>query len=404
MPRIAINDRILQSLKTNKSCEDFWDLALTGFVIRVRSSGKKTFEIVYRSNSGKRGRYKIGKVGLISLAEARSKARTLLCSIEQGSNPAAERRAHRAAETFAELFEDYLNFHAKPKLKARSIADIEYNFRSVILPAFGKRRVADIKRADVIRLIEGIGITRLAPVRSNHIRSMLTGIFNFAVQREIVTASPCVGLPAKFKETSRTRVLSDAEIKIFWSVTESQAPVIRDLFRMLLLLGQRSYETRQMAWAQIKEGIWTIPASVTKAGREQRIPLPKLALEILARNRNNSPVVFPVEGAAIKWIQKASYRIRDEMSRELGGNSLPWTPHDLRRTCATGLERLGIAPAVIAEVLNHSKSVNHGVTGRYTRHDFLQEKKAALMRWSGWLESIIHPCEEDRITCIAAPQ
>ena len=385
MPTINFTDRSIRALKTDLEREDYWDSGLPGFVARVYSSSRKNYEVIYRTESGRRARIKVGDAKLVSLADAKKKAKQILVQVGKGEDPAKRKQTLRAARTFAELSDRYLETHCIPNLRPRSVQDIEYTLRSELLPAWGHLKVHDISRADIIAVIESIGVKRNAPVRANHVRAVITGIFSFAIQRGVIEVSPCVGLPRKYREVSRSHFLSDKEIIQLRRATALEEPVMRDLIRVLLLLGQRSGETRQMKWEQIEAGVWRIPASVTKNKHEHLVPLPLSVQKILKAHRDNdSEYVFPSrQGGPLKWIQKANYRIHENMPK-----ANPWTIHDLRRTCATGMEQLGISDSVITAVLNHTKTAKIGVTGRYARHKFLDEKGDALQKWVEYVESL----------------
>lgn len=385
MPIVNLTDRTIRSLKTNKYREDFWDQNPKGFVIRVYQDGRKRYGVIYRTQLGRRGRFDIGDASLMGLADARIKAKDILRQVEKGTDPSARKKEIRVAETFNELADSYLELHAVPHLKPRSIQDIKQALKSKLRPVWGHRKVIDISRKDIIALIERIGVKDKAPVAANHTRSVITGIFTFALQRDIIQTSPCVGLPKKYKETPRARVLTDEEIISFWLATEKEQPLIRDLFRILLLTGQRSGETRQMRWDHIVDNTWIIPNNLTKNNQEQSVPLPLQVQQILSNRENESELVFPsFTGEPLKWMYCANERIRKEMK-----STVPWRVHDLRRTCATGLERLNISDSVIAAILNHTKIGRIGVTGRYARHGFEDEKRRALQMWAGYVFDVL---------------
>jgi integrase len=393
MPSVRLTQKFIQSAKTKKIQEDFWDEGLPGFVLRVFKTGKKSYNVTFRTDSRRRGRYNIGDASIVSLVDARAKAREIRLSVEKGEDPSRRRRDLRSANTFKELGKLYLELYCVPRLRPRSVKDIEYALNSHLYPAWGEMKVADIKRSDVITLIERLGVKRKTPVLANHIRSAITGIFRFALERDIVETSPCVGLPRKFSETARARVLTDEEIVEFWKATDKEHHTVRDLFRILLLLGQRSGETRQMRWDQIKGDVWVIPSSITKNKQEQVIPLPTEVQKILALRSKDEDLVFPsLNGQPLKWIYWANERLRVTMK-----STTPWRVHDLRRTCATGLEKLGLSDSVISAVLNHNKISRLGVTGRYARHGFVEEKQSALQVWSDFIMRLIKQKNRARI-------
>jgi integrase len=303
-------------------------------------------------------------------------------------DPAQAKRERREADTFAEVCDDFLRLHAEPKLRPESVRQARRIIERELKPLWGPLKAQDVRRRDVIDLIDGIAIERGHRVLANRVRATVSSIFTFALRREVVEASPCMGLPEKFAERPRERTLTDDEIREFWRSTGEEAPVIRDLFRLLLLLGQRSGETRAMVWEHIRDNLWYIPAGLTKNNQEQVVPLPAIALHILLQHqRDGRTGVFVTRGSRpVQFIQKAKARIAARMGRG------DWTAHDLRRTCASGLERLGVSEAVIASVLNHSKAARQGVTAVYVRHRFLDEKREALERWARHVMSV---CELD---------
>lgn len=402
MPTIKFTDKKIKSLKTSKQREDFWDESLKGFLTRVYSSGRKNYELVYRTSTNRRGRFKIGDANLISLYDARKKAKELLVEVSNGNDPSNRRRDLRTASNFKELCTKFIDIHCKPNLRPKSISDITYIVNTYLLTSWSSRKITDISRADILELIERIGIKNQSPVMANHVRSTLTSIFNFAIQRELIETSPCVGLPKKYKERLRTHVLNDQDILDLWRATEDEDPVIRDLFRVLLLLGQRSGETKKMRWSQIKGNIWTIPASETKNKQDHHIPLPSIVLEILNQHKTDSDFIFSsYTGENIKWLQKANYRILDKIQSYYSDTDQKpqrWRIHDLRRTFATGLEKLGIGDSTISALLNHNKISRLGVTGRYARHTYIKEKEIALAKWS---EFVILNTVENKLKKVA---
>lgn len=182
----------------------------------------------------------------------------------------------------------------------------------------------------------------------------------------------------------RDRVLTDMEIKAVWNAAEEMGYPFGTLVQMLLVTGQRREEVAQMRWEQITNDTWTLPRTQTKADRAHEVPLSSLAMTILAGiPRFTGPYVFTTTGGTkpVSGYSKAKVRL-DAKSGVHG-----WCIHDLRRTCGTGLARLGIPLVTISRVLNHAEG---GVTRIYARHSYLPEKREALEMWGEKVRALYH--------------
>jgi len=389
MPTAKLTDRLLKALKTEETLEEFWDQSFPGsFGVRVMKGGRKTFVLMYRTG-GRRRRMKLGTYPVLSLAEARRDAFGVLGAVERGEDPAEKRKQDRNAGTFEELAQLYLEMHARPHKKAASIKEDTRILTTYLLPAWGRRTFQSITRSDVIRLLDEIKFKRGAPVMANRVKALASTIFNFAARKALVPetfANPCTNVEQPTKEKSRDRVLSDDEIKALWKDLESRAEPTASIYRLVLLTGQRPGEVKAMRWPDIDgEDIWTIPATETKNHREHKVPLSSHALAIIEQLRPLSwdgEFVFAAPtGGHIKWLQKMSQRIQ----KNVGFN---FRPHDLRRTCATNLSKLGVDDVTIATILNHSWPLRH-MTAVYNRWERLPEMSRALERWGAKLEAIV---------------
>lgn len=397
----------MRGLTTTRQCEDVWDSSFTGgaFGVRVYKSGTKKFTILYRNRFGEQKRLMLGTFPAMTLAEARDKARKTLVEVGEGHDPAQARADHRAAETFSQLCELYLTLHAAPNKKPASYREDKRIITHDLLPAWRLHKACDIRRRDVIALLDSIRIGRRAPVLANRCRALIHKLFNFALEREIVQANPCAGLPRVAREKRRERVLSDAEIQALWRALGREDVTVASLFKMILLTAQRPGEVKAMRWSDIQGELWTIPADVAKNGRTHRVPLSPAALRVLRAVREHNEArfersrkpadekahyleyVFPSRtGGATAWLHKASSRLR----KAVGGEA--FTPHDLRRTAATGMAQLGTSRDVISKLLNHLSSDNL-VTGIYDRYDRMPEMAAALSKWGMRVDKLVHPLQ-----------
>lgn len=383
MPTVHLTDRSLKSLRTSQPREMFWDHVLPGFGVRVTQNGKKTFVVRYRLN-GKRPRVTIGSYPAFGLADARARARAILLQVGTGEDPSR-------AESFAELADLYLERHAKPK--KRSWRYDERQLKRDLLPAWGKRKAAEIRRSDVHEILDGI-LDRGSPAMANRTRALISKVFNFGITRGIVEHNPAAHVPPPARLQSRQRVLSEEEIRELWRLLDSDllTPLMAASFKLRLLTAQRGIEVLSMQWDQIDGIWWTIPPEVAKNGLAHRVPLStqaRAALEKARQMSGGTPWVFPSprEDGPIQWVQKAVHQLRDH-------TSFDWTPHDLRRTAATYMASVGVSRVVLAKILNH---VENSVTAIYDRASYDQEKLEALTRWGWMLGRITQPKSKNRL-------
>ena len=397
MPTVRLTDRLLRNLKTEKKQEDFWEEKFPGtFGVRVTDRGSKTFILRYRFG-GRRRRLTLGRYQVLSLATARRMALDLLGEANEGEDPSEKRQQEKNAGTFEELAQLYLEMHARPHKKPASIKEDTRILNAYLLPAWGRRKFQSITRSDVIRLLDEIKFKRGAPVMANRVKALASTIFNFAAKKALVPetfANPCTNVEQPTKEKSRDRVLSDDEIKALLKDLESRAEPTASIYRLVLLTGQRPGEVKAMRWCDIDgENIWTIPATETKNHREHKVPLSSHVVAVIERLRSlsgDSEFVFAApSGGHIKWLQKMSQRIQ----KNVGFN---FRPHDLRRTCATNLSKLGVDDVTIATILNHSWPLRQ-MTAIYNRWDRLPEMKRALERWGVQVGRIASDATPDRV-------
>jgi integrase len=342
--------------------------------------------------------------GLLSLAAARQLAAEVNRQRAQGRDVIADTKRTKvehktaSANTFASAAVDFIEQHAK-----RNTRNWEENARLLGIQADGEiipkglvdrwrdRTIADITADEVHELIEEVrrkgapGLDRRAKgPTSSRARSMfatLSKMFTWLVQQRRVGASPCVGLAKPKPPRSRDRVLSSAEIKSFWLAASAERREVAAVLKLLLLLGQRLGEVRDMQRKELSEDgtVWTIPGERSKNHRVHIVPLPPLARQIIAGASGNGDFVFSTtDGRRPMSIgSKIKKRLDDRMKA-----SEPWREHDLRRTCATGMAELGVQPHVVEAVLNHISGYRSGVAGTYNRAQYAAEKKAALERWA----------------------
>jgi integrase len=204
------------------------------------------------------------------------------------------------------------------------------------------------------------------------------------MKRGKLTSSPFVNLPLA-KITRRERVLADEELTAVWQATAGPGS-FNNIVRMLVLTGQREGEVAGLAWSELSADLsaWTLPGSRTKNGVEHILPLSPQAQAIIRdAPRYKNALIFPGRDGAFNGWARAKARL-DEASGVKG-----WRLHDLRRTVATNLQKLGVRLEVTESVLNHISGSRSGIVGIYQRHDWADEKKAALAAWAGRVEAIV---------------
>jgi len=286
MPRTAPNKRkltarILQKVKPQPHPVMVWDTYQRGLALRVEPTGYKAWKVIYRHGNRPRW-FNIGAADAISLSEARRLAAEIMLEVARGNDPQAERKAKRMAGTFAEVADRYLNEHAKRKNKSWEQAD--YLVRRYLLPAWAKLSAKVITRSDVRTVMGRIK----SPTIGNQTLAAASAIFSWAIKQELVTTNPCRGVERN-ETKSRERVLTDAEIPLFWSAFDDAGLVRSSALKVLLLTGQRPGEVARMRLEHIADGWWTMPGAPTKLGwlgtknsQTHRVWLPQAARDIIA--------------------------------------------------------------------------------------------------------------------------
>jgi integrase len=382
MPTLRFTDKVLRGLSTEKVQEDFYDEDFSAFGVRVSSAGRRTFFLRFRAQ-GKHRRVVLGQYPQMSLAEARTRARVVLGEVAQGNDPGAEREAVRTSLTFAKLAEEYIERHAK-RVK-RSWRHDEAKLKLDLLPALGKVRIGEIHRSDLRTVLDAI-VDRGSPIAANRTLALVRKMFNFAVSRGYLEASPAAALERPSEERARERVLLPREMRSLWAGLAGELVQVRVAIRVLLLTAQRSGEVLALRWSDIEEGVWQLKAEKTKAGRLHRVPLSPAVLAELATipRQEGSDWVFPSpRREAYHLGTSALSHAAQRLGQRLG---FGWRIHDLRRTAASMMAELGVSRFIIGQVLNHADS---SVTAIYDRHSYLPEKREALERWAQRLLEIV---------------
>ncbi len=326
--------------------------------------------------------------GFISLSSATEKAAEHRRAVKMGA-----RDPRDVGDTFAELFARWLDRHAKPNKKSwQADADL---FERHLRARLGACKVADLARRDIINALDDIAVAA-SGIQANRCQSLVTATLNWALSEDLIGASPAAGIRKRGKELARERVLSDNEIRLWWrALDDHKSPRVAAVLRLLLLTGLRLSEVCGMRRDELKGDVFEIPGERTKSGLPHSAPLTPQALGILKGMDDASSFFFPAVDRGKMLDKPMSRHTPDHAYADLAvrlamvdSNAKPDTGiHDLRRTAATNLAKLGVGDDLIDRIQGRIKRGSMGWV--YNRHAYLNEKRDALARWEAHLLSIV---------------
>jgi integrase len=460
----ALTPVSIKNAKPGRARREIPDGGCKGLYLVIQPGGAKSWAFRYRF-AGQPKKLTIGPVYLgngkddepdhaeidqpNTLAGARELAVAAARQVAKGTDPARQKfrdkaEARQAAENALLLDRDtveavarlFIEKHARAHTKERSWIQaaryiglkpdpedesklIRTESGGEILSRWGSRTVHEITRRDVHELLDAI-VARGAPIMANRVLAHIRKLFNWAVSRDIIPVSPCAGVSPPSAETSRDRTLTDAELRLVWLGANAIGRPFGPLVQALILTLQRRDEVAGMRRKELRERSWIIPKERTKNGIEHDVPLSAAASELLAGvpTIGKAGLVFTVTGdTAISGFSRAKERLDAEISKiqrseaaQRGGNPddfepLPnWTLHDLRRTGASGMARLGIQLPVIEKILNHTSGSFRGVVGVYQRHSYSDEKRSALTTWANFVQSVVSDKQPSNVVSIREAQ
>jgi integrase len=256
-----------------------------------------------------------------------------------------------------------------------------------VLPRWGKRDIAGITRTDVRDLLERI-VTKGKPVMANRTFEVIRLLFNWCVETEILPASPMANLKKPVeKKSERDRTLDDNEIRLVMDAAKQLGAPFGAAVQMMLLTGQRRSEVSDMTWAEIdiEKRLWSLSGERTKNGVAHTVPLSEQALRVIEQQPRLGEFIFTFDG---NHPISNFTQYRQRLAALLPATMPPFTLHDLRRSVASGLARIGVPVTVAEKVLNHISGSFGGITGIYQRHTFDGEKKSALEAWGAHVATL----------------
>jgi integrase len=394
MPRIRLTKSAIDTLPTPKSDVVYWDAGCPGFGVKVTPKGRKVFIVLYRTGGAgsKLRKYTIGPYGRVTLHQARVAAQKVFAAKLDGRDPAAEKREAKR-RVVADRVEDLLETFISQRLSQnRSGGEIARLLRREVGKAWIGRSIHEISKRDVVEVISAIE-QRGAPVAANKTLKSIKTFLRWCVGRAVLDQSPAEGVPLPAKEVARDRVLDDRELAQVIVAARKIGGPYGGIVELLALTGQRREEVAGLTWEEVdlEQRAWTIPKSRTKNTKTHVVHLSDQALAVLKRAAQQGPLVFSRLGAKSFQDFSTAKRLLDELSGVTG-----WRLHDLRRTCVSGMARLGTAPHVADKILNHQAGTISGVAAVYQRHEFLAERQAALDLWGAHVSQLLGEISHDR--------
>lgn len=380
-----------------------WDRDLKGFGVRVSPGGVKSYIVQYRM--GGRGfpakRYTIGKHGSPWTAVgARDEAKRLLSLVGLGQDPkeAEEERVHAQLHNrFEQFAAQFLELYGKREWVPRNFDNQKGYLERWIIPVLGKKAVSAIKRKDITAVLDKVPADK--PSLPRNLFVLMRRIFSWAVERGELERSPVQGMKAPKPPPERHHILAHDELIALAAYAPKLGIVWGNFIHMLLLTGQRLREVAEADWSEFDRTsrVWTIPRERTKNSREQIVPLNAGAMaaldELAGVEVDDEKQVWPAkgfvfshkEGRPISGFSRFKRRLDRGLLKATQIEFKPWRLHDLRRTVATNMQQLGVRFEVTEALLNHVSITHAGVASVYHRHDWMDEKRAALDAWSAKL-------------------
>ena len=386
---MQLTDIVVRNLTpVSKQRTYFYD-TVTGFGVRVGPGGSKTFVLVC---GAARERITIGRYPVITLADARAEAKRILAERTLG----AKRPRHVKFET---ALLEFGTQHCDRKNRASTAKETKRVLSKHFLPPFRKKYLEEITDNDIGKIIEGLSDT---PSASNHAFTAARTFFRWVAKppRRYIPHSPMSGMSLPFQPTKRKRVLTDKELIAIWKTAEARQDDYAIVVRLLILTGQRRGEIASLHNAYIDGDLVTLPEELSKNHQEHAYPLGRLAQSLLPKRDD---LLFPAKarGTPINHWSECKEEFDDACPLA------PWQLRDLRRTFATKLASLRVAPHIIERLLNHRLGTLpvageiSAVAAVYNRHQYLDEMREAVLSWEGHLTLLLQSSEL-KLSAVAA--
>lgn len=392
-----ITKRSVDALISSGQHDILWDDSIKGFGAKRTKAGAVSYVLQFRmgGRESKTRRYTIGSHGSPwTPATARAEAERLAILIAQGIDPGeAERQRRRESVDLA--FDNYSDRFAEACVGEGWRRLVKRSLELHVKPVLGSKPLPNLTRIDIVAVFDRMPRAQIANIRN--VFAVLRRLLRWAVSRGDIDRSPMEGMETPPPVKPRDRWLSDEELGRIWMAAPNTHSCFGPIIRLLIVTGQRREEVSSLRWEELnrKDLLWTLPGERAKNGEPNRIPLNELAVAILDEVAGSA--IWPrsgrmfttSRGGRFTGYSKGKIKLDLLMSQD-GREPLPdWRLHDLRRTLATGFQRLGVRFEVTEAVLNHVGGSRAGVAGIYQRHDWKDEKREAMKSWNDYLAAII---------------
>ena len=367
----------IQPAATGKR-DEYIDDRIDALRLRVSATGAKSFCVLKRLKNRKLERVTLGSFPEMTVEQARRKATEVLAEIAGGANPAELKRVARGELKFDDLFDKYMERHAR--LRKRTADEDEQRYRQYLQKPLGNKRLSQITLPMLRQLLDRITASG-HPVVANRVKALLSSVFNRGIEWGLATENPAKGIRGN-RETSRDRFLTSEETERFLTALENSPEDIRDYVLLSLLTGARRSNVLAMRWADLdrQRGVWTVRAEESKNGTALHIPLVTQALEILERRSSQkeegAEYVFPGTGKTGHLVEpkKAWYALLER------ANIQDFHLHDLRRTLGSWQVMAGASLAVVGKTLGHKNTQTTQVYARFELDPVRQAMELATQR------------------------
>jgi integrase len=382
---------------------EYFDQLLPSFGLRISYRGTKSWFLMTRIH-GKLKRRTFGKHPAMSLADARETARHAINAAQLGQDILA-RGSHSQRETdepqtFAAAAQLFMTLHVEKNLRSSTARDYQRILTGRDTKPLHSESLENISSRDIRNILGRVGLRATGTYQRNFL-AYLRKFFNWCVDQELLEHAPTDRIRLNVRVASRDRYLAPQELPLVLRAFEAEGYPFGDLFRLLLLTGQRRNECAGMRWNELsslegEDALWTIPAERTKNRREHLVPLSPQVVSIIQNAPKIGEYVFTTTGSTpVSGFGKAKERI-DRRIEELCSDireaplTVSWRLHDLRRTMVTIMnEELGVLPHVVEATINHvSGSAKMGVAGVYNRALYLSDRRIALSDWANYNETL----------------
>jgi integrase len=363
-----------------------FDDAMPGFGFRLRLAGgrlRRSWLVQYK-RAGATRRITLGSAEVLGSEAARAAAKKLLAKVALGEDPQAERTDRRGRDrlTLASQVEGYLTVK-QPELATRSFTAMRrYLSDPRYFGPLHRLALDTITRKDVAARVVAI-MRECGNPTAARARSVLSGFFTWSMRMGLVESNPVIGTVTPTEGGGRDRVLTDAELAAIWRACGDND--FGRIIRLLTLGAWRRAEIGDMRWSELDGGTFTVPAARSKNGRAHALPLTPTMARIIAQvpqMATRDQLFGQRSHGFTRW-----HQAKAELDARCG--VIGWNIHDLRRTCATRMADLGIAPHVIEQILNHRSGHRAGPAGIYNRSVYAAEVRTALLLWDDHVQALV---------------